>query len=74
MSSRSYVVGFVCGVLAIAAAAGCATQRNQIKPAAMQPAGASGLASIAGAWEGGSGLYLASSAPRPVPTATCTSL
>jgi len=52
MSNRSYVVGFVCGVLAIAAAAGCATQRNQIKPAAMQPAGASGLASIAGAWEG----------------------
>ena len=52
MSNRSYVVGFVCGVLAIAAAAGCATQRNQIKPAAMQPAGASGLASIAGVWEG----------------------
>ena len=52
MSNRSYVVGFVCGVLAIAAAAGCATQRNQIKPAAMQQAGASSLASIAGVWEG----------------------
>ena len=52
MSSRSYVVGFVCSVLAIAAAAGCATQRSEVKPAAMQPGSPPNVASIAGVWEG----------------------
>ena len=52
MSSRSYIVGFVCSVLATAAAAGCATQRSEIKPVAIQPAAAPDLASIAGVWKG----------------------
>ena len=43
MLSRGRVAGFVWGVLAVAAVAGCATQGSAVAP---------GTASIAGVWEG----------------------
>lgn len=52
MLSRGRVAGFVWGCVAVAAAAGCATQRSPVAPVAMESSGSSNTASIAGVWEG----------------------
>jgi hypothetical protein len=52
MLSRCRVVGFAWGLLAVAAVAGCATQRGAVSPVAMERSNSSGTASIAGVWEG----------------------
>jgi len=52
MLSRRRVAGFAWGLLAIAAIAGCATQRSTIAPVAMERSSSSDTAAISGVWEG----------------------
>ena len=52
MPSRGGVAGFAWGFLAVAAVAGCATQRSAIAPVAMERNRSSDTVSIAGVWEG----------------------
>jgi len=52
MLSRGRVAGFAWGFLAVAAVAGCATQRSAVAPVAMERNSSSDSVSIAGVWEG----------------------
>src|SRR6266436_1856752 len=52
MLSRGRVAGFAWGFLAVAAVAGCATQRGAVAPVAMEQNSSSDTAAIAGVWEG----------------------
>ncbi len=52
MLSRGRVAGLAWGFLAVAAVAGCATQRSAVAPVAMERSSSSDTASIAGVWEG----------------------
>jgi hypothetical protein len=52
MLSRGRVARFVCGCVAVAAAAGCATQRSPDASAVMERSSSTAIASIAGVWEG----------------------
>jgi len=52
MLTRGCVAGFVCGVLAVAVSAGCATRRGTVEPVSVDRSSTSDTAAIAGVWEG----------------------